>query len=89
VPRVTFIACALGFVSEDWWETPCTQENSGSESVNQMTEETDKSMGGYCFFFFFLSSLFFFSRQKSQTQQSTLSGLSKTDAIKGYLMKTF
>lgn len=56
MPRVTFIACALGFVSEDLWETLCTQENSGSESVNQMTEETDKSMGGYCFFFF--SSLF-------------------------------
>lgn len=86
MPRVTFIACALGFVSEDLWETLCTQENSGSESVNQMTEETDKSMGGYCFFFFFPH---FFSRQKFQTQQSTLSGLSKTDAIKGYLMKTF
>lgn len=87
VPEVTFIASALAFISEDLLEAQCTQEDSESDPVNQMTKQTDKSMGGFFFCCFCFAP--FFSRQNPQTQQSTLSGLSQTDAIKGYLMKAF
>lgn len=49
VSEVTFIAPALAFISEDLLEAQCTQEDSGSDPVNQMTSRQDKSMGGFFF----------------------------------------
>lgn len=51
VSAVTFIASALAFISEDLLEAQCTQEDSGSDPVNKITKQTDKSMGGFFFFF--------------------------------------